>query len=143
MAVAFTEDRKEEAASPSMPVGEAQQELFRLFAQLFGALTGRAVELIAAEREIKDLMLWRLKHEPDAMADVTNAATDELAAFYSANAVKLFQHAKTLGGMRLVTGGQRAFGPSALNAVSHYRPLRGHGSLYLIRSIRISRLTFT
>src|SRR3546814_7545450 len=29
----------------------------------------------------------------------------------------MFQYAKKLGGMRLVTGGQRTFGPSALNAV--------------------------
>ncbi len=44
-------------------------------------------------------------------------ASDELAEFYNINAARLFQHAKTLGGMRLVTGGQRAFGPSALNAI--------------------------
>lgn len=101
----------------SLPLAEAQPELFRLFAQLFAALTGRAVALVANEQEIKDRMLWRLEHEPDAMAEATNAASDELAEFYNANAVALFQHAKTLGGMRLVTGGQRTFGPSALNAV--------------------------
>lgn len=118
MALGFMAQREPEPPSPSsLPMAEAQPELFRLFAQLFAALTGRAVALVASEQEIKDRMLWRLEHEPGAMAEATNAASDELAEFYKANAVKLFQYAKTLGGMRLVTGGQRAFGPSALNAV--------------------------
>ena len=118
MALAFMVQHEPEPPSPSsLPMPEAQPELFRLFAQLFAALTGRAVELVANKQEIKDRMLWRVEHEPDAMANAANTASDELAAFYSANAVKLFQHAKTLGGMRLVTGGQRTFGPSALNAV--------------------------
>lgn len=118
MALGFISQREPEPPSQSsLPMAEAQPELFRLFAQLFAALTGRAVELVANEQEIKDRMLWRLKHEPEAMAEAANTASDELAAFYSANAVKLFQHAKTLGGMRLVTGGQRTFGPSAFNAV--------------------------
>ena len=118
MALGFMAQREPKSPSPSsLPLAEAQPELFRLFAQLFAALTGRAVELVANEREIKDRMLWRLEHESEAMAQAANTASDELAAFYSANAVKLFQHAKTLGGMRLVTGGQRTFGPSALNAI--------------------------
>jgi hypothetical protein len=118
MALGFMGQREPEPLPPSsLPMAEAQPELFRLFAQLFAALTGRAVELVANQQEIKDRMLWRLEHEPDAMAEAVNTASDELAAFYSANAVKFLQHAKTLGGMRLVTGGQRTFGPSALNAV--------------------------
>lgn len=104
-------------SSQSRPIADSQSELFRLFAQLFAALTGRAVELIAMEQEIKDRMIWRFTHEPDAMAKAVNAVFEELVAYYNANAVQLFQHAKTLGGMRLVTGGQRRFGPSALNAV--------------------------
>jgi len=105
------------SSRPPRSVAEVQVELFDLFAQLFSALTGRAVVLIADEQEIKDRMLWRIKHEPDTMADAVNAASDALMAFYNANALWLFQHAKTLGGMRLVSGGQRTFGPSALNAV--------------------------
>ena len=117
MALSFTRQREPEPSPPSLPIAEAQPELFRLFSQLFAALTGRAVELVANEQEIKERMLWRLKHEPDAIANAVNAASDELAEFYSANATRLFQYAKTLGGMRLVTGGQRTFGPSALNAI--------------------------
>lgn len=118
MAVRFMAQRESEPPLlPSMPLADAQPELFRLFAQLFAALTGRAIELVTGEREIRDRMIWRHQHEPDAITTATNAAADELTAFYNVNAVKLFQHAKTLGGMRLVTGGQRTFGPSALNAV--------------------------
>lgn len=103
--------------SQSRPMADLQTELFCLFAQLFAALTGRAVEMIATEQEIKDRMIWRLTHEPDAMANAANAVFEELVAYYKANALQLFQYAKTLGGMRLVTGGQRRFGPSAFNAV--------------------------
>lgn len=118
MALGFMAQRESEPASPSsLPMAEAQPELFRLFAQLFAALTGRAVELVANQQEIKDRMLWRIRHEPDSMAEAANAASDELVAFYNTNAIKLFRHAKTLGGMRLVTGGQRTFGLSALYAV--------------------------
>lgn len=102
---------------PFTPIGDAQSDLFQLFAQLFSALTGRAVELVSNEQEIQDRMLWRFKHEHKAMADATKGAVDELVEFYSANVSNLFQHAKTLGGMRLVTGGQRTFGISALSAV--------------------------
>lgn len=116
MALNFTMQLEPEP-SPPLPIAEAQPELFRLFSQLFAALTGRTFELVANEQEIKERMLWRLKHEPEAMTNAVNAASDELAEFYNANATRLFQYAKTLGGMRLVTGGQRTFGPSALNAI--------------------------
>ena len=117
MGVKFLESTKAKPTVAPLPMNEAQPELFRLFAQLFGALTGRAVELIATEAGIRDVMLWRLNHEAEAMEHSVNAAIDELGAFYNANSLATFQHAKTLGGMRLVTGGQRMFGPSALTAV--------------------------
>lgn len=118
MALSVMAQREPESSPPpSFPVAEAQSELFRLFAQLFAALTGRAVAMVANTQEIKERMLNRIANEPDTMVDAVNEASDELSAFYNANAVKLFQYAKTLGGMRLVSGGQRVFGPSALNAV--------------------------
>lgn len=119
LALGFVAQRQPDQRPPSqsLPIADAQLELFRLFAQLFAALTGRAHEPIATEKEIKDRMIWRLTHEADAMAKAANAIFEELVAYYNANAFQLFQHAKTLGGMRLVTGGQRTFGPSALNAV--------------------------
>lgn len=117
MGVRLLESRSEKPAPPPLPVGEAQLELFRLFAQLFGALTGREIGLVAGEEEIRERMMRRIAHEDSEMAPRVNAVTEQLEAFYAANAHAAFVHAKTLGGVRLVTGGQRAFGPSALKAV--------------------------
>lgn len=117
-ALAFFAQR-EPAPTPAQMSSAAtvQAELFELFAKLFAGLTGRAVELVANTQEIKDRMLWRFEHEFDEARKAVNSATDELVAFYNVHGTALFTHAKTLGGMRLVTGGQRAFGASALNAV--------------------------
>jgi hypothetical protein len=117
MGVRFFESRSEKTSVEPMPVREAQVELFRLFTQLFGALTGRDVGLVAGEDEIRERMMWRIVHDDAEMAPRVNAAAEELGAFYAANAHAAFGYAKTLGGMRLVTGGQRAFGPSALSGV--------------------------
>lgn len=113
----YFEQTRDKPPAPALSIAEGQQELFRLFAQLFSALTGRAVELVGTEGEIRERMMWRVQHEHEAMAQAVNAVAEELGAFYDAHAVKLFQQAKTFGGMRLVTGGQRTFGPSALNGV--------------------------
>lgn len=112
-----TPDPPKKQPSQSLSMAHVQSELFRLFAELFVALTGCAVQLIETEDEIKARMVWRLTHEPEATAKEANALFDELVAYYNDNSIRLFHHAKTLGGMRLVTGGQRTFGPSALNAV--------------------------
>ncbi|ATE74114.1 hypothetical protein [Lysobacter capsici] len=105
------------AASPGLSCREAQSALFELFAKLFGALTGRAVGLVTSDDEIKERMLQRVGEQPDVFEAAVNDATEELAEFYQSNAISIFSHAKTIGGMRLVTGGQRVFGPSALSAV--------------------------
>lgn len=117
MGVGFLESRSEKTSAEPISVREAQVELFRLFAQLFGALTGREVGLVAGEGEIRERMMWRIAHDDAEMAPRVNAATEELGAFYAANAHLAYGYAKTLGGMRLVTGGQRAFGSSALTGV--------------------------
>ncbi|MBT9595054.1 MAG: hypothetical protein IV094_03565 [Vitreoscilla sp.] len=117
MGARFFESRSEKMSAEPMPVREAQVELFRLFAQLFGALTGREVGLVSGEGEIRERMMWRIAHDDAEMAPRVNAAAEELGAFYAANAHLAYGYAKTLGGMRLVMGGQRAFGPSALTGV--------------------------
>lgn len=117
MGVRFLESQSKKTSAEPMSVRDAQVELFRLFAQLFSALTGREVGLVADEAEIRERMMWRIVHEDVEIAPRVNAAAEELGAFYAANAHAAFAHAKTLGGMRLVTGGQRAFGPSALSGV--------------------------
>lgn len=117
MGIDFFNSQNKKQASPPIPVREAQLELFSLFAQLFGALTGQDVRLISGENEIRERMLRRAKHEVSEMAQRVNAAAEQLEEFYAVNALVAFNYAKTLGGMRLVTGGQRTFGTSALDAV--------------------------
>ena len=107
----------EKRASPGISCREAQSTLFELFAKLFGALTGRAAELTASTSEVQERMLLRVAEQPDVFRSAVNSASDELAEFYKSNAIAIFRHAKAIGGMRLVTGGQRLFGPSALSAV--------------------------
>lgn len=109
--------QSEKTSTVAIHAKDAQTELFRLYSQLFGALTGREVRLVANEAEIHERMKWRITHDDAEMAPRINAAAEELAEFYAANAHAAFAHAKTLGGMRLVTGGQRHFGPSALAGV--------------------------
>lgn len=117
MGVRFLVSQSEKKSADPMPARDAQVELFRLFAQLFGALTGQDVRLVSGETEIRERMMWRMAHDDAEMAPRVNAAAEELEAFYAANSHAAFEYAKTLGGMRLVTGGQRTFGPSALSAV--------------------------
>lgn len=110
-------NRQPEQGDVLEPMSEVQSSLFELFGQLFAALTGKAAHLVDDENEIRERMLWRLKHEPQLFANAVNSAVDHLVAFYGRNATRMFTYAKTTGGMRLVTGGQRTFGPSALQAV--------------------------
>lgn len=111
------ETLKNQAHQSTASMGKIQAELFDLFNSLFSALTCRSVDLIRGVEEIQQRMLWRVKYQPDIFANSVNEATEALSEFYNRNSVRIYQHAKSLGGMRLVTGGQRQFGPSALNAV--------------------------
>lgn len=104
-------------ATPSIPMSEIQSELFEHFSTLFGALVGRAATLVKDESEIRNRMMSRVSEEPHKFREMTTNAMDALGEFYNNHSMVMFQHAKSLGGMRLVTGGQRMFGPSALNAV--------------------------
>ncbi len=107
----------QKASASSDPMQQLQAELFSLFSNLFSALTGRAHGLVQNDEEIKSLMLSRVSYEPEAFRTSVNGAIEELEEFYTQYATSTFRHAKILGGMRLVTGGQRMFGPSALSAV--------------------------
>jgi hypothetical protein len=111
------ETLKDKTHQPTIAMNEVQAELFVLFSSLFAALTGRSVDLVKGVEEIKQRMLWRIEHQPDVFANCVNQAMDELGEFYNRHSINIYQQAKSLGGMRLVTGGQRSFGPSALNAV--------------------------
>lgn len=102
---------------PMIAINEVQAKLFSLFSLLFSALVCRSVGLIKDEDEIKQRMMWRVKNQPDVFANSVNQAMEELGEFYNHHSANIYKQAKSFGGMRLVTGGQRHFGPSALNAV--------------------------
>ncbi|QGA51428.1 hypothetical protein [Pseudomonas brassicacearum] len=111
------ETLKDKIHQPTIAMDEVQVELFALFSSLFAALTGRSVDLVKDEDEIKQRMMWRVKYQPDVFANSVNQVIEELSEFYNRHSINIYQQAKCFGGMRLVTGGQRRFGPSALNAV--------------------------
>lgn len=116
--LAVQHGKHEAAPAPStMSSADMQETLFALFAQLFGALTGRAVELVNNEEEIRDLMVWRVRHDTEDFRSRTNEVLDALASFYDANTILLFRRAQQLGGMRLLSGGQRKFEGSALTSL--------------------------
>lgn len=117
MSVQRQEALKEKAHQSITSANEVQIELFALFSSFFSALTGRSVDLINDVAEIKQRLMWRVKYQPDVFAGSVNRVAEELSEFYNCHSTNIYQHAKTFGGMRLVTGGQRQFGPSALNAV--------------------------
>lgn len=108
---------KGRAHQTKIPMAEVQAELFDLFSSLFAALICRSVDLVRDVDEIKQRMIWRVKYQPDIFASSVKEAAEELSAFYTRYSVAIYQHAKSLGGMRLVTGGQRRFGSSAFGAV--------------------------
>ena len=115
---ALQHGKHEAAPAPStMSSADLQETLFALYAQLFGALTGRAVELVDQEEDIKDLMLWRMQHDTQDLMRRTNKALDALGSFYDANTIALYRRAQQLGGMRLLSGGQRMFQESALTTL--------------------------
>jgi len=47
------------------------------------------------------------------LADDFNTAAGELEQFYLENSTALFRTAQSIGGVKVVLGGQRQFGPSA------------------------------
>lgn len=117
MAVNFENQEKAAPSIEEIGVADSQTELFRLFARLFIALTGEQPLATNTEQRIKALMMERVLHEAANFERTVGGAMEELAAFYDRYRVSLFQQAKKLGGVKLVTGGQRSFGPSALQGI--------------------------
>ncbi len=96
---------------------EGQVELFRLFAEVFVALTGRSYDSIYSHEELKASALAQLQRSAGTFEHNFNAAVENLQKFYVQHSTALFKHAKNLGGLKVVLGGQRTFGPSALGGV--------------------------
>ena len=117
LSIQKAEELNDKAHPSATAINETQAELFTLFSSLFSALICRSVDLVKDEDEIIQRMMLRVKYQPDVFANSVNQAMDELGEFYNRHSANIYQQAKNFGGMRLVTGGQRHFGPSALNAV--------------------------
>lgn len=115
LAMTFLRQEQEEPVGSKEPrLHDAQCELFRLFEELFVGLTGAASDVVKSQDEIKSRMLDRVRDNDNF--DDFNAVAGELEQFYQQNATSLFNIAKSLGGVKAVTGGQRKYGPSALAA---------------------------
>lgn len=110
------QEQQEMGDSTALGLQDAQCELFRLYEEIFVGLTGAASDAVKSEDEIKARMLDRLRNRNDDAFDDFNATTGELEQFYLQNATSMFNIAKSLGGVKVVTGGQRTYGPSALAA---------------------------
>jgi len=109
----------EEERKPQMlSAQEIQLELFSHFTHFFVALVGVAPEENLTRQDIKEHMLALLskKNEPLWRARV-EAVEEELRAFYEEYRAEIYRQAKALGGVKLVTGGQRAFEHSALQGI--------------------------
>jgi hypothetical protein len=111
--------RREEDAKRSdhLKLSDVQAELFAHFASLFKALTGVESPGVADDDEIRVRMLQRVQHETESFRTSVNGAIEALEDFYKNYATIIFSNAKKFGGMRLVLGGQRVFGPSALRGI--------------------------
>lgn len=114
LGLTFLEQQQEMASSTALGLHDAQCELFRLFEELFVDLTGAASDAVTSEDEIKARMLDRLRSRNEDVFDDFNATAGELEQFYLQNAGAMFDITKSLGGIKVVTGGQRMYGPSAL-----------------------------
>lgn len=104
-------------AAPTLDMAASQIELFELYDRLFIALTGTGFDAVQDEAEIRDRMMVRANERYEQFMKEADSAADALGDFYKKNSADLFRLAKSLGGVKLVTGGQRAFGPSALSGV--------------------------
>lgn len=112
----FKQEQDKHVSSNALSLQEAQCELFRLFEKLFVTLIGTASSNVSSMDEIKVRMLARVRQSNYERFDDFNATADEIGKFYEENATSMFRAAKSLGGVKVVLGGQRQFGTPALTA---------------------------
>lgn len=110
------QEQQEMDDETALGLQDAQCELFRLFEEIFVGLTGMASNVVTSENEIQARMIDRFRNGNHGRLDDFNAAAGELEQFYLQNAMSVFKIAKSLGGVKVVTGGQRRYGSSALAA---------------------------
>ncbi len=95
-----------------------QPKLFQLFSRLFIALIGAAPDKHLTREQIKERMMASVRGaSADKWGRKVNEAIDELRDFYGEHRIALYRKAKKLGGVKFVTGGQRAFTQSALQGI--------------------------
>lgn len=110
------QEKRKLEASTSLGMHDAQCELFRLFEKLFIGLTGVSSGLVKSEEEIQKRLIARLRTRSGRVFEGLNSAVEEIQEFYTLNASAMFRASQQLGGLKVVLGGQRAFGASALAA---------------------------
>jgi len=117
MALRFLNMERRDETTAAISLADGQSELFRLFAEIFVVLTGHSYDAIYSNEEIRESMLAQVRGNAKTLEHKFNAAMQNLGEFYERHSSTLFRHAKELGGLKVVLGGQRTFGPSALGGV--------------------------
>lgn len=117
MALRFLDMERRDEAAAEISLADGQSELFRLYAEIFIVLTGHSYDAIYSHDEIKESVLAQLRRNAELFEHKFNAAMQNLGGFYEQHSLALFRHAKELGGLKVVLGGQRTFGSSALGGV--------------------------
>ncbi|SAK75424.1 hypothetical protein AWB80_04352 [Caballeronia pedi] len=107
---------EESVVEKALSTLDAQCILFHHYEELFSALVGANSSAVASTEEIKSRVLDRIRLADHAVFDDFNAAVGELKLFYEQNAAAMFRAGKSLGGVKVVLGGQRKFGGSTLSA---------------------------
>lgn len=120
-AMALTYDTQrcagEEGSQAPIKLADAQVELFRHFSEVFVAVAGRPYHAFATIDDLATAVRKRAQGNSATLARTYESACNGLAGFYQMHARTLWSHARELGGLKLVLGGQRQFGSSAFSGL--------------------------
>lgn len=119
MALTYDVQRRadEEDSRAPIKLADAQVELFRHFSEVFVAVSGRPYHTFATMDDLAAAVRKRAQGNSATLARTYENACNGLAGFYRAHARTLWSHARELGGLKLVLGGQRQFGSSAFSGL--------------------------
>lgn len=109
--------KKNAAERASIGREESQALLFKHFAEIFTSVVGYEHDAFGSVDEVARVVRDRAKIRAGDMLNAYSKACDELARFYEQHSFAIWTHARELGGMKLVLGGQRLFGASAFSGV--------------------------
>lgn len=107
----------EERSPAPIKLVDAQVELFRHFSEVFDAVAGRPYHAFATIDDLAAGVRKRAQGNSVTLARAYGNACNGLSGFYRAHARTLWSHARELGGLKLVLGGQRLFGSSAFSGL--------------------------